>query len=247
MSRLLISFCVFPAMGIAAFGAAIAHLAESAIWPGAVLWFCGGLLVYNVDRDIIDPSDVQNTPHRQPGRDRAVRRLFMLLAAGGLLWQAGAQLGMVILGAIACLAYSLPICGVRIKSLPAIKTLFPPLAITGAYALIAQIDHWWLLFWTFVVLLINVLLCDVRDREGDARHGTRTLAVLLGARTQAGLWALLTLALAISATLQPLLLAPTHIYLAILIMRGPQDSHAFYEWGVDGMLFVLPLSLAIMG
>ena len=153
MHRLLIALCIYPALGIAAFGAAIAQLAKSAIWPGAGLWFAGGLLVYNLDRGVADPADAHNTPHRRPDQDRNARRVIMALAVLTLLLLSGPHLWYIVLpGAIGCLAYSLPICGVRIKDLPAVKTLFPPLAITVAYAAIASIDHWPLLSWTFLVL-----------------------------------------------------------------------------------------------
>ena len=78
--RLLIALCIYPALGIAAFGAAIAWIAESGIWPGLGLWFAGGLLVYNLDRGIGDPSDAENTPHRDPARDQLARR-FVIGAA----------------------------------------------------------------------------------------------------------------------------------------------------------------------
>jgi 4-hydroxybenzoate polyprenyltransferase len=244
--RLLIAYCIYPALGIAAFGVAIAQLAESAIWPGAGLWFAGGLLVYNLDRDVTDPSDAHNTPHRDPDRERLPRRVLILLAAVALLLLSlQARLYLVIPGALGCLAYSLPICGVRIKDLPAVKTLFPPLAITVAYGVIAGITHWPLLSWIFLVLLIDVLLCDIRDREGDAQHGIRTLAVLLGSHTHAVLWLLLALAFANAAILSPLLLLPTQLYLAALLLRSPQATHTFYEWAVDGMLFVLPATLLL--
>ena len=79
MHRLLIALCIYPALGIAAFGAAIARLAESTIWPGTGLWLAGGLLVYNLDRAVTDPADAQNTPHRKPDQDRMARRLIMAL------------------------------------------------------------------------------------------------------------------------------------------------------------------------
>jgi 4-hydroxybenzoate polyprenyltransferase len=242
--RFLISLCIYPALGIAAFGAAIAWLAESAIWPGVGLWFAGGLLVYNLDRGVRDPSDAQNTPHRDPDRHRVTRLLVMAAAAIALALLSDRRLlGIVLPGALGCLAYSLPICGVRIKDLPAVKTLFPPLAITVAYAAIAGISDWALLSWTFLVLLFNVLLCDIRDREGDSRHGIRTLAVLLGPATRHTFIILLLLIFANSALVAPLLMIPADLYLLALLLRSPQASHCFYEWAVDGMLFVLPITI----
>lgn len=242
--RLLIALCIYPALGIAAFGAAIAWIAESGIWPGLGLWFAGGLLVYNLDRGIGDPSDAENTPHRDPARDQLARRFVIGAAVLALIVLSGPRLlAIVIPGALGCLAYSLPICGVRIKDLPAVKTLFPPLAITVAYAAIAGITDLPLLSWTFLVLLFNVLLCDIRDREGDATHGIRTLAVLLGARTRPALIVLLVLIVANSVVIAPLLMIPAELYLLALLWRSPQASHTYYEWAVDGMLLVLPITI----
>ena len=83
-----------------------------------------------------------------------------------------------------------------------------------------------------------MILCDLRDLEGDRATGIRTLPVLLGpAKTFRALVALL--AVTGSLALANGWLPAGVLYCAGLLvaLRKPQ-SEAFYEWWVEGMLFV---------
>ena len=70
--------------------------------------------------------------------------------------------------------------------------------------------------------------------------------MLLGPRTRPLLILLLFLAIANSTLIEPLLMAPAHLYLLALLLRSPQATHTYYEWAVDGMLFVLPATLLML-
>jgi 4-hydroxybenzoate polyprenyltransferase len=102
-----------------------------------------------------------------------------------------------------------------------------------------------------------MILCDLRDFEGDRRMRIRSLPVWLGQRrTRAVLWALL--AIVEISSLTGAAQAPPHLaatwrlacvagplYLGGLMMavRTPR-SEGFYEWCVEGMLFLPALVCA---
>jgi len=101
-----------------------------------------------------------------------------------------------------------------------------------------------------------MVLCDVRDIEGDSKMGIRSLPVTLGFR--GSMWALAAL-LALIAVMSVAILrhalpgnltawrimsAGTPLYLAALfaiILRTKSQPECFYEWWVEGILFMPPL------
>ncbi len=231
------------------------------------LWFCAGLLVYNSDRVFADPADAINLPHRIESSARLRPASLVLIAIAALvllivpvLRRDWLTLALVIGGGFVCLNYSRPLLGFRFKDVPLIKTFFAPTVIaaaliglpwlhqgappSGAGFIVVLLRAW-------TLLLFNMILCDLRDVAGDRRTGIVTLPVALGERrTSLLLWLLLTAieALALTALWQApgghvlawqiasFLVGP---YLAALIVavRTPR-SEAFYEWAVEGVLFL---------
>ena len=144
--------------------------------------------------------------------------------------------------------------------MPLLKTLFAPSIVTAAiFGLpwlhlnpatgFGTLAYSALLAWTF--LLFNMILCDLRDIDGDRTLGIRSLPVLLGkTRTRHLLVALLLIveALILGALVQATaahviawrliaVLTPLHLGALIIAVRYPR-SERFYEWAVEGMLFL---------
>ena len=135
------------------------------------------------------------------------------------------------------------------KDVPVLKTLFAPLVVLTAVlappillqGLAVRPPLLLAAGWSLSLLTFNMVLCDLRDIDGDRAAGTRSLPVLLGgAGTQWLLWLLIAaggacalmrgwpiLASATVALLSPLALAAQR--------RRPE---AFYEWLAEGTLFL---------
>ena len=89
--------------------------------------------------------------------------------------------------------------------------------------------------------MFNMLLCDIRDIEGDRAAGTRSLPVLLGGGwTQAVLWLLIAAGAACALIHGWLILAWTTVVLLSPLAFAAQRrrTEAFYEWLAEGTLFL---------
>jgi 4-hydroxybenzoate polyprenyltransferase len=159
------------------------------------------------------------------------------------------------------LNYSIPLFGFRFKDVPLIKTFFAPTIVTASVLGLPWLHHGTngtdvttlalasLRSWSF--LMFNMIVCDLRDRAGDEACGIRSLPVMLGEKGTRWLLALLLVGIellalstfaiasdahrriwAVMCWLGPLYLGG--IFLAILRPR----SERFYEWVVEGMLFL---------
>ncbi|HSI12889.1 MAG TPA: UbiA family prenyltransferase, partial [Chthoniobacter sp.] len=112
--------------------------------------------------------------------------------------------------------------------------------------------------WSF--LMFNMIVCDLRDRAGDAACGIRSLPVMLGDKGTR--WLLFALLVGIEALgLGKWLLstdahrgawgmmslfAPLYLGGILLAVRRPR-SERFYEWIVEGMLFMPAIAVLIGG
>jgi 4-hydroxybenzoate polyprenyltransferase len=265
---------LYGAIGIAAFGWAVCRLLDWPAAPWLPLWFCAALLIYNADRLRPDPADAINIPHRAAAtaRWRWLSRIVCALATLGLItlplvrhdWL---TLGLVLGGALVCLNYSVPLLGFRWKDVPLLKTFFAPTVVSAAVLGLpwlhlgvatdaSTLALTALRAWSF--LLFNMLLCDLRDLAGDRASGVRSLPVALGeTRTRWLLVALLVLieALALAAFTQAperhqpawrlaCILGPLYLGSLLLAVRQPR-SERFYEWAVEGMLFLPALAVVV--
>jgi len=250
-----------PAIGITVFGWTIWHLLGVSLHPLLpLLWFAGGLLVYNLDRAVADPAGLTNIPGRVE-RDAAFadsRRALMvaaalLLFAGPLLlgaWQVAAVIGA---GTVVCVGYSvrLPLLPVRIKDVPVVKTFFPALAITVALMgtpllLLPELPAGFgaATVWVSGILLANVIVCDLRDLHGDRESRVITLAVQCGGRGTVAALAAVFLVTAAASVWQLHVAVGTVGYLAAAAVCFPiaRARQWYYDYVVDGVLFV-PLLL----
>jgi len=265
---------LYGSAGIAAFGWAVCRLLDWPAAPWVPMWFCAALLIYNADRLRVDPADAVNIPHRAlaTARWRGLCRIVCALAAFGVvawpLWHRDwLSLGLVLGGGIVCLNYSVPLLGFRWKDVPLLKTFFAPTIVTasilglpwlhlGAAAGLTAVVLTAFRAWIF--LLFNMLLCDLRDLAGDRASGVRTLPVVLGERRTH--WLLIVLLVVIEALALLMLsraapvfqqtwrliaiVGPIYLGALLIAVRRPR-SERFYEWAVEGMLFLPPLAVLV--
>lgn len=237
--------CLIPAVGVTAFAWGVA---EGPFGVTEWIVFSAMVWIYNFDAARADAADEINLPERVQWRRRYAqsRQTLIMMAILSLIAAMIYEprlVAPVILGGCGSLAYSLPVLSVRIKDLPAIKTVFPACVLTAA----VLGPRVWLgqatldlqqLIWCFCFLLVNISLFDVRDRRGDAQTGVRSVAVLLGPRRTLGLLLLLVGALAVlSWDMQRYRLATGLLAAAVAYGAQRPRSWLFYELAVDGLLF----------
>ncbi len=273
---LLHALHLYGSAGIAAFGWGICRLLDWDPAPWLPLWFCAALVIYNADRLCPDPADALNLPQRTAAirRWRTLSRAVfvgaaLFLVAWPIFTRDWLTLGLVLAGSFICLGYSAPLLGFRWKDVPLLKTFFAPSIVTAAILGLPWLHAGHavdviafvitaLRAWTF--LLFNMILCDLRDIAGDRQVGTRSLPVILGEkRTRQLLVALLVViaALALGALAAApaahtsawrfiALVAPIYLGGLIFAVRHSR-SERFYEWAVEGMLFLPAVAVVIGG
>jgi 4-hydroxybenzoate polyprenyltransferase len=252
----------YGAGGIAAFGWAINRLLGTDPWPWMPLWFCAGLLVYNLDRLRVDPSDRENTPERARAVQELRRWSRLVASVAGVVLLAlpilrgdWLTLAAIVAGGAVVLCYSLPAPGWRLKDVPLLKTFLPPGFVLGSVFGLPLLHEpglfhplWTplLFIWSGALLFGNMLLCDLRDMAGDRRAGVLSIPRYLGTRrTEQLLW-LLSLFLLLGIVFRPLISLGSAAYLAVLIVavRRPRPER-FYERWVEGLLY-LPSVLLLL-
>jgi len=277
MEMLLHTLSIYGAFGITAFGWAMGQLFNWEVGPWMPYWFCAALLVYNADRLRRDPADALNIPLREAAAARLRILSFAVLIASALVllvlpivrrdWL---TLALVLGGALVSLNYSIPLFGFRFKDVPLLKTFFAPTIVTASVLGLPWLhlgtggmDLATLLLgslrsWTF--LMFNMILCDLRDRAGDEACGIRSLPVMLGDKGTH--WLLVALlvgieALAIGAWALSTdahrgvwgvmcILGPIYLGGLLLAVRRPRPER-FYEWVVEGRLFLPAIAVCIGG
>jgi 4-hydroxybenzoate polyprenyltransferase len=247
---------IYGAVGIAVFGWSLGRWAGFDSGRLLPLWLAGALVVYNLDRLKEDPADAANTPERVRWHGMLRRWSWLLTATGGVvlvlwpLWIGSG--GLLLLTGLALplsLSYSFPILGWRLKDVPVLKTLFAPLVVLTAVLappILLQglaVSPALLLAagWSWALLMFNMVLCDLRDIEGDRAEGTRSLPVLLGAKGTVGLLWLLIASGAACALMHgwPILAWATVALLSPLAFAANRRrNEAFYEWLAEGTLFL---------
>lgn len=258
---------LFGAMGIAAFGWAVCRVLGVNAEPWVSLWFCAGVLVYNVDRLRGDPADRLNLPRRAKATQQ-LRRLSFLVATGAAatllllpVWRRDwATLALILLGVPVVLNYSIPFRGRRLKDVPYLKSFFAPtLVLLAVLGLPLTHTPWefpllatpFVATWAWGLLVANMLLCDVRDIPGDRETGVISLPSEIGLlntrRLVWGLAAVTGLLAIVQTILGPKEMRFTWLLLALggtlyvsalaLAVSWPR-SERFYERWVEGLLFL---------
>jgi 4-hydroxybenzoate polyprenyltransferase len=276
MEMVLHTLSIYGALGVTAFGWAMGQLFDWETGRWMPYWFCAALLVYNADRLRRDPADALNIPVREAAARRLRYLSFTALGLSTLvllllpiLQRDWLTLVLVIGGALVSLNYSIPLFGFRFKDVPLLKTFFAPTIVTtsvlglpwlhslGDGATHATLALGALRSWSF--LMFNMIVCDLRDRVGDEACGIRSLPVALGekgtrwllAALLAGIEALAIVSVAISGAhrgvwLVLCVLGPIYLGGILWAVRRPR-SERFYEWIVEGMLFLPAIAVCAAG
>ncbi len=248
------SLFFYGASGLVAFGCYLNSEmgVRTSYYP--VLWFAGGMFVYNLDRWIPDPADPINVPGR--ARFARTRKWLIKLSLSVLVLIPGCEKNWLLLcltgiAAVVSAFYCIipPGFSGRIKDSPVLKWLMPPVVVLATLTIPIWIKvenwalllhHWPLLGGVFVALLTNILLFDQRDAAGDTSSGVRTIANRLAPKN------LLRLLLVMMALQVGFLIFEPHwgmviftLYVGGLVGLLQQKKRPeFYDWAVDGMLFV---------
>jgi 4-hydroxybenzoate polyprenyltransferase len=106
--------------------------------------------------------------------------------------------------------------------------------------------------------MFNMIVCDLRDRAGDEACGIRSLPVMLGEKGTRWLLALLLAGIELLAIGSFAIASGTHRHiLAVMCFLGPiylggiflailrPRPERFYEWVVEGMLFLPAVAVCI--
>ncbi len=262
---------LYGSAGIAAFGWAVCHLLDWPAAPWLPLWFCAALLIYNTDRLRSDPADALNIPHRAAAstRWRGLSGAVGIAAAVFLIvWPIFTRdwltLGLVLGGTLICLNYSIPLLGLRWKDVPLLKTFFAPTIVAAAILGLPWLHRGLATdaptfvstaFFAGSFLLFNMILCDLRDLAGDRASGVRSLPVVLGEKRTRRLLAVLLVLIEMFALAALLcshlahrgawssvcIVTPLYLGALWIAVRQPR-SERFYEWAVEGMLFLPALA-----
>lgn len=252
---------LYGALGLASFGWAFCHKLGFNRFSTLLLWFAGATLIYNIDRLKPDTADALNTPARMASIGKLKRASLGLLFISALvLLMVPILLGewllllLILAGAILSAGYSVKIFGLRFKDVPVLKTFFVPTLVAAAFLIVplvkAQLHLCPVrlclgLVWAWCLLFFNMVICDLRDLEGDQAVGTISLPVYLGKRATYRLLVLIGIAIPLLAFLLawPWQAIASSLYLTglLIALRAPR-SESFYEWWVEGLLF-LPASV----
>jgi 4-hydroxybenzoate polyprenyltransferase len=277
LEMLLHTLSIYGALGITAFGWAMGQLFDWEVETWMPYWFCAALLVYNADRLRRDPADTLNIPQRAAAAARLRVLSFVVLMVSALVlvvlpivrrdWL---TLALVLGGALVSLNYSIPLFGFRFKDMPLLKTFFAPTVVTASVlglpwlhldagrAALVTLALGSVRSWTF--LMFNMIVCDLRDRAGDEACGIRSLPVVLGERGTRRLLVVLLVGIELLALGACAVASDTHRHAwAVMCILGPlylgtlllailkPRSERFYEWVVEGMLFLPAVAVCIGG
>jgi hypothetical protein len=196
--------------------------------------------VYAADHAGGSKEDLMNNPGRAWLAKYPVKKLAALVYIAALIitaWWDATKLPCVLVVGLAGAAYTARIRGIRPKDILGMKTLI--VASSTAICRAGLVGGaWWLYVLVFLVMVIDTILCDMRDIKGDAAEGVRTIPVMLGrGRTLA----LLAAVDVIIFTLSPIVVM---VGAGLIIYFRKERCSLSYDLLVDGwMLWVVMLLL----
>jgi 4-hydroxybenzoate polyprenyltransferase len=274
LGEVIQALSLYVSAAVATFGWGTSRLLDFDSRPYLFLWFAGSLLVYNVDRLKPDPADPVNIPGRhaafarlkRPSRGviaMALLTLIVLPVSTRNWW----LLTMTVAAAFVCICYSLRPLGFRFKDIPLLKSFFAPTIAIAAFVF-PPLWHGSLethpcytvatTFWLWMFLCFNMILCDLRDIEGDRLESTLSLPVLLGARnTRFILWLLVAVTLVAGLFIGWTATGKLrHSWITLALGAAVYQSHllgtpeanrneAYFEWRVEGMLFLPAVAMLV--
>jgi 4-hydroxybenzoate polyprenyltransferase len=194
---------------------------------GLVTW-----AVYAADHAGGSAEDLMNNPGRAWLAKYPVKKLAApayLLAIIIVAWWDASKLPCVLVVGLAGAAYTTRIRGIRPKDILGMKTLI--VASSTAICRAGLVGGaWWLYVLVLLVMVIDTILCDMRDIKGDTVNGVRTIPVILGRSRTLMLLAIIDIFI---FTLSPILAA---IGLCLIIYFGKERPSLAYDFLVDGWI-----------
>lgn len=138
--------------------------------------------IYAADHAGGSKEDLLNTPDRAWLAKYPIKLLAAIAYLMALLitiWWDASKLPCVLVVGLAGVLYTLTIRGVRLKNAPGVKTFV--VASSTAICRAGLVGGAaWLYVLVFLVMIIDTVLCDMRDVRGDAAEGVRTMPVMFG-------------------------------------------------------------------
>jgi 4-hydroxybenzoate polyprenyltransferase len=212
--------------------------------------FSGSMLIYSLNRSTDGEEDRINLPERSEFSGRYGR--YFLAASiplfGVSLFLATLQRYAVLVVALIPLVIGFVYSVLRIKRIFFLKNLAVSFGVSATMLIVVAMYYpppstWLPLFCIIITgVLVNTIIFDIKDIQGDASAGIRTLPVTLGIRRTQGFCFIL---LAIMALLSvPLIqtdrvfwaLVPYFLYIGFYIVSVPAGDSSWWYYGlvVDG-------------
>jgi 4-hydroxybenzoate polyprenyltransferase len=278
----LVGFIMFSATYVAIAGGGLAFTScfiQSVPWSISILMVMTlvAFSVYNLNRKTDEEEDAINHQERFTFTKRFEKPLFyaavtaygIALAVGALYgWR---TFGIILIPIISGILYSEPLLPAswsyrRLKEIPVVKNLvvaiawslplalLPVLMTPGASFTISTIVAGCIFFSYFIFASV---LPDIRDREGDAATGVRTIPVVIGVdRTIALLTCVnlllggIVIAIGIYSLTLPVTLvlvaAVTYSQLCIWLMQGPVQIDLICDYLADGQFIFFGVSIGVV-
>lgn len=249
-----------PAFGISFFGSALLFIIGQDYIRPLPLLFAAAWLIYLIDRKIPSPEDRVNLPQRVILKNTFVKiqNIAIVIAAAILfIYPLFINLNLyslIIPGTIIAVCYSapIPLLKFRIKRVPILKTLLPPIAISLSFfslIIIQQVSTQQFTLittaacWAFLLILANILICDLRDLKGDQQAGIKSIPAFIGKkRSRSVIYQLILISLLPALLLQSGEMLLTSIYfMTIIKLKYLFKKDLYYNWWIESFLFILPL------
>ena len=136
--------------------------------------------------------------------------------------------------------------GIKMPFVAILWTLVTVITPAATYGLMWQCDTWLLAAAVCALIMVQILINDLRDMEGDLASGTVSLPVLLGepAARRAG-YALVVAGALLALPISPLPFSLTALYSALLIWRYRRESDARWRWWIETQGIVAALAALV--
>lgn len=200
--------------------------------------------VYALDHAGDSKEDLLNTPERawlaRYHVEWIALGVYFVAAVITAYWDLQ-KLPCVLVVGLAGAIYARPIAGIRLKSVPGVKTFI--VASSTAICRVGLIGGAaWLYILVFLVMIIDTVLCDMRDIRGDTATNVRTLPVMFGrGRTLA----ILAAVDALMFTFLSQIVAVAGAFLIIFFRK--ERPGLSYDLLVDGWMLWVAILLFVYG
>ncbi len=125
--------------------------------------------------------------------------------------------------------------GIKMPFVAILWTLTTVIIPATAYNYLWYVDTWLLAGVVCTLIMIQILLNDLRDIEGDRTNGVESLPVLIGEEPARRVgYGLALIATILAIPVSPLLILLTALYSAFLLWRYQQENDAYWRVWIEG-------------